>query len=110
MLKLPDRNIISLARQVTKICLEEIAAAGRLHLVVAQPDDFIGELATGMLADCLQAHQLKLEMLERWTQEIVSQMHHACGHVLRSERERAELRCMECRLTLLMRDVLVSEQ
>lgn len=29
----------------------------------------------------------------------------ACGHLLRSDRERAEMRCIECRVTLLMSDL-----
>jgi hypothetical protein len=106
MLDLHDREIIPTARRIVQICLEEIAAEGQLLTIALRPDDFVGQLATGMLADCLQSHQLKLEMIERWSMEIAAYLLHACGrcacgHVLRSDREYAELHCMECRVMLL---------
>jgi hypothetical protein len=107
MLELPDHHVIPMAREIVQICLQEIAAEGRLHAL--QLDDFVGQLATGLLADCLQSHQLKLEMIERWTMEAAAHLFHAhgqcvCGHMLRSDRERTKQQCIECRVMLLMHD------
>jgi hypothetical protein len=108
MLDFPDQSVIPVAREIVQICLQEIAEEGRLHTL--QLDDFVGQLATGLLADCLRSHHLKLEMIERWTMEMVARMHHgqcqcACGHVLRSPREDAEQQCIECRVMLLIHDL-----
>lgn len=108
MLDLPDRHVIPMAREIVQICLQEIAAEGRLHTV--QLDDFVGQLATGLLAECLQSHQLRLEMVERWAMEMIAHLFHThgrcvCGHVLRSPREDAEQQCIECRVMLLMHDL-----
>ncbi len=113
MLNLPD-GVIPAARQIVQICLAEISSEGKLQEVADGPDDFVGQVATGILADCLRSHQLKLEMIERWTMEIVAHLFHAhgrcaCGHVLRSAREQAELQCIECRLVLLAENSLRSE-
>jgi hypothetical protein len=108
MLELPDQSVIPMAREIVQICLQEIAAEGRLHTL--QLDDFVGQLATGLLVDCLRSHHLKLEMIERWTMEMVARLHHkqcrcTCGHVLRSDRERTKQQCMECRVMLLLHDI-----
>lgn len=115
MLKLPDHGVIPAARQIVQTCLAEIAGEGELHTVAQRQDDFVGQIAIGLLADCLKHDLIKLEMIERWTAETVAQLHHvlgrcACGHLLRSEQERADLRCIECRLVLLMSDDLCKER
>jgi hypothetical protein len=104
--KLPDHGVIPAARQIVQTCLAEIAGEGELHTVAQRQDDFVGQIAIGLLADCLKHDLIKLEMIERWTAETVAQLHHlhcrcACGHLLRNDRERTEQRCMECRLMLL---------
>ena len=107
MLNLPNHDVIDTARGIVQVCLEEIAAEGKLQEVAERQDDFVGQIAIGLLADCLKHNLLNLEMIERWTQETVAQLHHihhrcACGHLLHSSRERTELQCMECRLVLLI--------
>lgn len=114
MLNLPDHDVIATARGIVQLCLAEISSEGQLHTVAARQDDFVGQIAIGLLADCLKHDLIKLEMIERWAQETIAHLHHvhdrcACGHLLRTEQERADLRCIECRLVLLMSDDLCKE-
>ena len=67
------RNIVVIAqaRSVVRICVEEIAQAGKLQEIAENQEALVLDLALGILGEYLITGRIATSMIERWVMEAI---------------------------------------